>query len=147
MDASPLASPSLSVVSEQLSHTAKIGYPVSKGGNAQCFPPPRNSHATAICQDTHKMYLYGGYKGRHTYFSDLWELDIPSGLWTQLLPQSGISPSGRGWHTLTLRKRELWVIGGRDDSFSSVSGLVNNKTFFQTLIFSYFAIVNESGCI
>jgi len=120
----------LSIISEQLaftsvslqgilSHFMVVAQKVEV--DSKPFPPGRNSHASAICNDTHKLYICGGYKGHQTFFHDLWEFDIAKATWKQLIPAECSGPAATGgWMTMNIRGRELWVIGeyadtGRDD--------------------------------
>lgn len=61
-----------------------------------------------------KVYLYGGHPtdiATSPRFSDMWEYDIPTDIWTQ---KTGLTP-GRDCHTQTVVDGKIYVCGGNTD--------------------------------
>eukprot|EP01127_Copromyxa_protea_P018241 TRINITY_DN5695_c0_g1_i1.p1 TRINITY_DN5695_c0_g1~~TRINITY_DN5695_c0_g1_i1.p1 ORF type:complete len:2773 (-),score=509.09 TRINITY_DN5695_c0_g1_i1:66-7241(-) len=80
--------------------------------------------------DCHKLYIFGGAdsisKGR-TYFNDIWEYDLTSGVWTELVPKNvGFSPEPRAGHMMILSEKTIYVFGGY-----SAKGLLNDMWSFD----------------
>ncbi|XP_060071944.1 uncharacterized protein LOC132551817 [Ylistrum balloti] len=75
-------------------------------------PAPRNAHtATAV---GHVMYVFGGRTGINMgegSFNELYAFDTSNNVWTLLKP-SGVAPTPRSFHAMTVIGNRLFVFGG-----------------------------------
>ncbi|EDO35696.1 predicted protein, partial [Nematostella vectensis] len=69
----------------------------------------RMGHSVCYDSETKTLYVYGGSKNKR-WFSDVHKLDTTSWTWS-LVQTVGKAPT-RSYHSCTLYRGEMWVIGG-----------------------------------
>jgi len=84
------------------------------GGATGEWPSARYGHAMAAVSDT-RVLLFGGERGLMSPMNDLWSLDVPSTIWTQLTGGvSGAWPSARSGHTMVAVSNTRVLLFGGD---------------------------------
>eukprot|EP00033_Pygsuia_biforma_P001655 GCRY01001857.1.p1 GENE.GCRY01001857.1~~GCRY01001857.1.p1 ORF type:complete len:337 (-),score=36.54 GCRY01001857.1:24-1034(-) len=72
-------------------------------------PTPRAAHAASVCEN--KLYIFGG-RDQETRQGDLHALNLDTLEWSGPLQCTGITPTGRSFHTLSTFGNRLVLLGG-----------------------------------
>jgi hypothetical protein len=77
-------------------------------------PPPRGGHASIYDQSHSRVLVFGG-KDASGIRSDLWQLDVPTRTWSQVLP-NGAWPAARAWFSGFYHptRNSMIIFGGGD---------------------------------
>ncbi|KAL7753704.1 hypothetical protein RI367_000635 [Sorochytrium milnesiophthora] len=81
-------------------------------------PQSRRNHAAMYDASLGRLLIYGGLSSNSSTLSDMWSLDIKSGLWTPVAPAGGTFPPPRIGFSFTSTSDALYIQGGilSDDS-------------------------------
>lgn len=74
-------------------------------------PCIRASHSTTVYNG--KMYIFGGQDDDNNKLNDLWEFDLESGLYKEIvLPADSTIPVARSGHSANIYNGQMYVFGG-----------------------------------
>ena len=74
-------------------------------------PAPRASQSTAFYEG--KLYIYGGMDEDNSKFGDLWELDLNTETYKEIvLPAGSPCPGPRSGHSASIYKNKMYIFGG-----------------------------------
>ncbi|PHJ23797.1 galactose oxidase [Cystoisospora suis] len=87
-----------------------LGIGVSTGADRLARPSPRYGHGAVVVEDS--MFIFGGYGGKQSCLSDLWEFRLPSSRWSKLLVEGQI-PLPRFRCSAAVLNDSLFIFEGR----------------------------------
>ena len=77
------------------------------------IPPARCSHTT-VCYNN-SLYVFGGELAtaeKYHHYKDMWQLDLKTNLWTELIPRGGHAPPSRSGHRCIVWRHYMVLFGG-----------------------------------
>lgn len=96
--------------SSQGAADAKGASGVSAGADRLARPSPRYGHGAVVVEDS--MFIFGGYGGKQSCLSDLWEFHFPSSRWSKVLVEGRV-PLPRFRCSAAVLNDSLFIFEGR----------------------------------
>lgn len=99
----------------------------------------RMGHTLVSCGGR-ALYMFGGYSLSHGILNDIWEYNLDTQRWTQLIPQTEEQPAPRYFHAAVCvpTTRAMYVFGGLIERTGAVKEMwkfsIDHKRWHQLLV-------------